>query len=317
MVLHEPNCFGENNGSITVYPNAVQPYFVNWNTGKLGNTNSQIYSGSYQVTLTDKDGCSVTETIFLDQPSLLSLDTLLTPPLCFGGKDGKISVVASGAVAPYDYFWASGETDSTLTNIKSGVHELSVSDSHGCEESLQIYLPQPDSMQLVVHSQPATCKGIADGSAKVQVFGGTPDYDLAWDTGADSNEATQLLAGLHTLTVTDQHECIAHGQVIVDAEHEDNAYIPNAFSPNGDGINDVFTVYSGQCVEEVVVFKVFDRWGGLVFAAHHLTPNDLAQGWQGVVKEVNAQNAVFAWFAEITYFSGKTELQKGSVTLIR
>lgn len=94
-------------------------------------------------------------------------------------------------------------------------------------------------------------------------------------------------------------------------------FIPNALSPNGDGINDVFTVYSGADVKEVLNLEVFDRWGGKVFSQYHLPPNDLGAGWDGTHKGKPASTGVYTWFTTLLLDSGRQEKMSGSVTLVR
>ena len=94
-------------------------------------------------------------------------------------------------------------------------------------------------------------------------------------------------------------------------------YIPNVFSPNGDGENDVFMIFAGQQVAIIRSFHIFDRWGEPVFQLNNFAPNNPDFGWNGLARGKLANPAVYAWFAEIEFIDGQVELYEGDVTLVR
>ena len=97
-----------------------------------------------------------------------------------------------------------------------------------------------------------------------------------------------------------------------------NIYFPNIFSPNGDGVNDVFFIFSNQgSVSNIPYFRIFDRWGGLVLERNDIQPNDPLVGWDGTEKGKAASPGVYVWTAMIEHTDGKVEILTGDVTLIR
>lgn len=94
-------------------------------------------------------------------------------------------------------------------------------------------------------------------------------------------------------------------------------YVPNAFSPNGDGVNDLVTVYAGAAVREVVEFEIYDRWGEKVFANKHFPPNEEDMGWDGHFREVLMQPGVFVYRASVELLDGSILQFGGDITLIR
>jgi gliding motility-associated-like protein len=94
-------------------------------------------------------------------------------------------------------------------------------------------------------------------------------------------------------------------------------YVPNAFSPNDDGLNDLFMPFTDGSVRSIRSFRIFDRQGNNVFDASNLIPNEPSFGWDGVFRGKVMQPAVFAWMAEIEFLDGKIQLYKGDVVLIR
>ena len=94
-------------------------------------------------------------------------------------------------------------------------------------------------------------------------------------------------------------------------------YIPNVFSPNGDGINDIFYIQTNDRISEVVSFRIFDRWGNVVFEDYHFLPNEPQHGWDGRFKEKIMNPAVFTYLAELKDIEDKPIVKPGEVTLLR
>jgi gliding motility-associated-like protein len=96
------------------------------------------------------------------------------------------------------------------------------------------------------------------------------------------------------------------------------AFIPNVFSPNGDGVNDGFTIFGGPAIDEVESLRVFHRWGGMVFENENFQPNDPRLGWDGRSGNGQMLNpAVFVFFARVRYLDGAVEEFAGDVTLVK
>ena len=122
---------------------------------------------------------------------------------------------------------------------------------------------------------------------------------------------------VYTLTATTDNGCEASDQLAITVAKERPIFIPNVFTPNGDGDNDLFKVYSGEGVEEIKKFKIFDRWGALVYEAQNLR-NDIEYfGWDGRLKGENMTQGVYVYFLEVLYIDGKSEIIRGDVTLMR
>ena len=118
-----------------------------------------------------------------------------------------------------------------------------------------------------------------------------------------------------TLEAISNAGCIARDTVNVFIEESRKVYIPNAFSPNGDEINDFFTIYGGiPNVQEVKSLIVFDRWGNVVFKNENFLPNDESQGWGGnLTNDFNP--GVFAYIASIRFLDDKVINYRGDLTL--
>lgn len=144
----------------------------------------------------------------------------------------------------------------------------------------------------------------------------TPDYNLSCND-CERPYARPFETTLYTLLITDENGCDVSDDILLSIIKNRGIYIPNAFSPNSDGINDVFHTYSRPNVSQILDFKVFDRWGGLVFEDGNFSPNDPAHGWDGTFKGKMMNPAVFAYMAKVEFVDGHVELFSGDVTLIR
>ena len=117
--------------------------------------------------------------------------------------------------------------------------------------------------------------------------------------------------------VVDENGCIAEDEIVIQVLKNRDVFIPNAFSPNGDGVNDWLTVFGGRQVKEVHQFLVYSRWGEVVFEAYNFLPNDLSEGWNGRFKGDPMNPGVLVYWAEVEFIDGFRLFLKGDVTLMR
>jgi gliding motility-associated-like protein len=111
--------------------------------------------------------------------------------------------------------------------------------------------------------------------------------------------------------------CEVDTTVIITVSKPRRASAPSAFTPNGDGTNDTFFVQGDDKVNSIKVFRVFDRWGEMVYEGLDLRVNDPTQGWDGSFKGVMMNSGTYAWYAEVEYIDGQSEIIRGDVTLLR
>jgi gliding motility-associated-like protein len=128
---------------------------------------------------------------------------------------------------------------------------------------------------------------------------------------APVNTTTYTVIGTNDVGCTDT--AMVEVQVIEDLP----LYVPNAFTPNGDGVNDGFTVFAGPAVERVETLRVFHRWGGLVFENTDFQPNEPGLGWDGTLNGKPVNPAVFVYQATVRFVNGAVQEISGDVTLIR
>jgi gliding motility-associated-like protein len=128
---------------------------------------------------------------------------------------------------------------------------------------------------------------------------------------------TPLQTTNYAINVIDQGGCVATDLIKVRVNKPERVFIPSAFSPDGDGQNDILTVYGGEDVRQIRQFMILNRWGEIVHQADDFLPNDLEAAWDGTFKDEKMNPAVYVYFAEVEFIDGSVEIFKGDVTLVR
>lgn len=326
--IREPRCFGEANGSISVnITNGLPPYQYHWETGINGNQIDNINSDVYTVTATDGKGCIEADSITLTQPSLLVLETTTTNLSCFESRDGQLYMIATGGTKPYEYSYDDEifSNANIIYGLKEGGYPLTVRDTLGCETYDFKYLSQP--AELIVNTGDDLRIEQGD-SVELSVLTSLPNASLTfiWTEEFKRNSlscdtcpnpmASPLSDLFYHVMVVDSNDCTVKDGLWVRVNVYHEIYVPNAFTPNDDFVNDIFTVHGREGIQ-VLNFKVFDRWGELVFEQNDFEVNDLTAGWDGNFKNEKLNNAVFSWVAAVQFSDGTTKNFSGNVSLIR
>ena len=130
-------------------------------------------------------------------------------------------------------------------------------------------------------------------------------------------ETVPLNDGFYQLEVISEDGCSRSDSLAVSVIKKREFFVPNAFSPNGDGQNDNFTVFGGVEVESIVSLTIFNRWGGIFYEGQNLTPSNLLEGWNGKVNGEDASQDDYVWMAQIRFIDGVVLDFGGDVSLLR
>ena len=200
---------GSNNGTIDVVVNGgTTPYQYTWTNGIPDLSNpTNLAAGTYEVTVTDANGCSIVASAVVNTPSGLEVMLNTTNTSCFGNSDGFIDAIVSGGLAPYTYTWsaASNNGNEDFANVIAGTYSLTVTDSDGCEVVASTVVESPDILTGTITPSNASCGGGADGSIAVIINGGTAPFDYDWD-----NEFTRWTSKPFW-TISGILQCISYG----------------------------------------------------------------------------------------------------------
>ena len=146
----------------------------------------------------------------------------------------------------------------------------------------------------------------------------TPEENLSC-TDCLNPIATPTTNSTYQIEVTDTNGCFAIAQIdLFITDPSIDVFVPNIFSPNGDGINDELTVFANTLlVKNVKQFLLFDRWGESVFENSDFPPNVFGNGWDGIFKGEIMNPGVFVWLVEVELVNGERRLLEGEVVLMR
>jgi len=206
------SCFGGlGTASVTVTPNgASQPLTYNWlPSGGSAQTASGLSPGTYSVTVADALGCSNTKTVSVSQPTVLTLTTSATTALC-GASNGSATATAGGGTPGYTYLWnPGGKTTSSITGIPQGNYSVTLTDANACTKFQVVSVPVANGPSVTLTAtNPVSCYNGTSGSATATLSGGTSPYTYVWSPPAGSTaNATGLIAGIYSVTITDANGC--------------------------------------------------------------------------------------------------------------
>jgi hypothetical protein len=271
--VNNVSCNGSSDGSAYVTGGGgTLPYTYEWSPiGGNSDTASNLIAGDYTVTVTDASGCSITSTAVITEPSALtSVISVLTDVSCNGSNDGSAYVTASGGTLVYTYAWSpSGGNGQTANNLSANTYTVIVTDANGCATSSSVAMTEPTLLTAVISdSTDATCSTCSDGSAVVDVVGGTGSYTYSWSpAGGNGATASNLLPGNYTVCVTDTNGCSACQSVLISYPTLVNELLSaNAFSIHPNPAHSSFAVSlnekSGIRIDEL---KIFDLTGREVY----------------------------------------------------
>ncbi len=201
-------CFGGNDGNVIAVPFAGRaPYDFEWSGGELTASLNGLSSGIYYLTVVDDNGCAVSDSVIIAQPTPLISVPVALPEIC-GNANGRASSITFGGIPPYNYQWNNGVNDSLNQGLTAGVYTVTISDANNCSVSDSISVVEfVDTLLLVTLKKEVTCAGGNDGETAVMITGGTLPYSFNWSNGSDAEELNTLVAGNYLLTVTDVNGC--------------------------------------------------------------------------------------------------------------
>ena len=285
--------------------------------------------GNYSVTVTDTNGCTgsaVFEASVID----ISAQAASTPPSCDGlNDDGSIRFLdISGGLAPYVFSINGGnsfETQPFFENLSSGDYQLIVEDANGCQWQGNSFIDDIDALDFKI-SIVADKENIDLGdSVRLQVLTNFENYDsIIWHPASSLNCSNCLTPIAKPVETTVYHVkvmanggCSAEESIAIRVSKPQKIYVPNVFSPNNDGENDRLFPLAASDVEAIRSFRVFDRFGGMVFEQMNFAPNDPQLGWDGRRQGKPLNSGVFVWQMEVEFIDGNVEIMHGSTTIIK
>lgn len=215
-------CFNDNSGAIDItITGGTITYSFDWDNltqPTEPEDQSGLAAGSYSVTVTDNNGCTIADVYTLTEPLAIGTSTVLNHNNCFGETQGSIDLTPTNGAIPYTYNWTSSppfipSLNQDLNNLVAGTYNLTITDNAGCSKDTAIIITEPPAIALDITVTDANCN-VNDGAASVLVSGGvltSPDYIYNWQNGGSSISTTNSInavgAGSYLLSVTDDNGC--------------------------------------------------------------------------------------------------------------
>ncbi|MDX2285834.1 MAG: gliding motility-associated C-terminal domain-containing protein [Bacteroidia bacterium] len=315
---------GLSNGSARVlFEGGTLPYRYAWSTSPIQTSldATGLPAAAYQVTVRDALNCTLTEQVVVPSEPGFTLSASATDETCFGAADGTAAALAAGGPGGWTYTWDNGSSGSSLSGLQGGLYTVTATDSRGCTRTAFTevngapflradFSYRPDSAESVVLSQ-ATFY-FTDRSEGVE------RYFWSFGDGSFSTDASPVHTyrdtGTFMVRLRVEHtggcpDSVEYGPITV--RRDGVLYIPNAFSPNGDGFNDFFFV-RGERIQTYSL-RIFSRWGEEVFASS--SPD---QEWDGRLRTGRAApSGVYVYRVEAVLAGSTPFTETGTLTLVR
>lgn len=293
----------------------------------LGN-NFYDATGIYEESLTTTYGCDSIVTLDLTIVSDTDLRAELNPtdPGCVGEDNGTITIdtIINGS-EPYLIFVNEElQTEQNLFDLSGGAYDYRIEDGYGCsfDTTINLLLPQI----FIVDIGEDLFIELGD-SVNIDAFFSESVYSTVWQTPDDilcEIECESIgLAPSNSMEIiltarTTRAGCLSADSLTINVKDVRKIYIPNAFSPNEDGVNDYFTIFGASPnVQQINDFSVYSRWGELVFEAKNFQPNNTQNGWDGTFKGEIAADGIYIYMVEVLFLDGEIGIYKGDVTLMK
>jgi gliding motility-associated-like protein len=271
-VVTNVDCFGNSTGVIDIVTTGgALPLTYLWGGGETTEDLSGLPVGTYDLTVTDTNGCVDSITAIVTEPPPITTAISGTDISCFGMANGTIDFTVGGGTAPYSYLWTTGATGEDLLELPAGSYTVSVTDLNGCLESDAITLTEPNPLILDVAVTDVSCPGLSDGEIETTVNGGTPGYTFNWSTGSTAPNISGLTVGLYNLTLYDANSCIINAVIGVnepidfDAGQDSTAAVCNE-SGNAVNLNAYLTATAAGVWNEITSSGQFNNTTGILDA---------------------------------------------------
>lgn len=250
------------------------------------------------------------------------------PPTCFGESNGLINIESlTGGQGPYRIALADGAFEPITSlpfnfgALPSGDYQIRLRDVNDCEITQAVTIPTPTELQVSLGEDVSLLLG---DSVQLQALTNADGLTVEWTPATDLScadclepIATPLATTIYTVTVSNNGDCATSDDIRIVVDPDPPVFMANAFSPNGDGVNDLFTVQADGVLQNIQYFGVFDRWGTLVFERANFAPNTQENAWDGTYRQQSAPLGVYVYFVEILQPNGRLYKLTGDVLLAR
>ena len=218
-VIAAPDCNGTANGEIKInnITMGTPPYQYSWDGGpfQANNTLSNLGVGTYSLMIKDANNCSTDLTIDV-QERILTAESVVTKPLCFGDDNGIIALNVTNGKPPVQFDWGNGFIPNNMQGgFAAGNYNIQAVDAVLCKGTFNVTVTDNLPLQLSLDTFDISCFGAADGMAEANPSGGLGDFTYTWSDGQPAKKVNNLGPGVYSVTVYDGNECTITGSVSI------------------------------------------------------------------------------------------------------
>jgi len=324
-------CFGDQQGFVDIKINGGDaPYDIKWSNDMVGENIGGLSAGMYIASISDANGCIMLDSIQITEPQPISIEELVVVDPTCALNNATVSLNPTGGSEPYMARLNGGDFEEQMlfSNLDPGAYKIEIMDDFGCilQSEEIINIKEAENLELV--TEPIILLVLGESTTLfASVLNRTDGIEYIWEGNdldflscIDCQEPlfTGLNSTSYTVTALDEDGCLATQNIVISINNNAELYVPNAFSPNGDGVNDRLSVFAkSSMVSSIDNFSVFDRWGNQVFNSSLMEINNLNLGWNGEYNGVDLNQGVFVWNLVVTFIDGTTKNYSGDVSLIK
>ncbi len=213
------SCNGGSNGGATASATGgTAPYTYVWSNAATTASIVGVAAGTYDVTITDANGCTDEASVIITEPAELVASGVVDANVsCNGGSNGGATASATGGTAPYTYVWSNAATTASIVGVAAGTYDVTITDANGCTDEASVTITEPAALSAnITLDNNLTCSDDNNGGATVEVNGGTVPYTYEWDNHATTASVTNLTLGNHSVTITDNNGCTSTKTINID-----------------------------------------------------------------------------------------------------
>jgi gliding motility-associated-like protein len=324
---NNPDCFGNATGfAVANAAGGTPPYNFTWSTTPAQNGIMGVKllgDVTYFVSVNDANNCQVIDSVRLVNPTPVTVVTVPINVKCFEGNNGEITIQASGGSSLYEYYLNGVfQTSPVFTGLTAGTYTAVAEDNENCVGSTNITITQPQGFTVnagadlvSVKGQTVQLTGTATSANGILSYDWTPAATLSC-TSCQNPNATPDSTTTYVLLAMDGDSCIGFDSVTVFVKYTIQYFIPNAFTPNDDKLNDFFEfdILGAKSIET----SIFNRWGERVyFNANQSNGAINGNAWDGKKDGKVVPSDTYLYQLKVSFFDDTEVTLSGTISVVR